>query len=173
MNKLKIMLFACMLFVACSLSACGGGDDEPFVTEKPERPEGNVQDNNGNKEDMAANTLKLTIGSRTFTATLAENSSVKALKEHLIKGDITIRMNDYGNMEKVGPLGMTLPRNDRQITTAPGDLILYQGNSFVIYYDTNSWNFTRLGKVDGVDTREEMLGLLGGEGEITVTLSLD
>ena len=54
----------------------------------------------------------------------------------------------------------------------PGDLILYQGDSFVIYYDTNSWNFTRLGRVDGVATREEMLDLLGGVGEITVTLSL-
>ena len=63
-------------------------------------------------------------------------------------------------------------RNDRQTTTAPGDLILYQGNSFVIYYDTNSWNFTRLGKVDGVSSRNEMLDLLGGKGEVTVTLSL-
>ena len=51
--------------------------------------------------------------------------------------------------------------NDRQTTTSPGDLILYQGNSFVIYYDTNSWNFTRLGKVDGVSSRNEMLDLLG------------
>ena len=62
--------------------------------------------------------------------------------------------------------------NDRQTTTSPGDLILYQGNSFVIYYDTNSWNFTRLGKVDGVSSRNEMLDLLGGKGEVTVTLSL-
>ena len=61
----------------------------------------------------------------------------------------------------------------RQTTTEPGDLILYQGNSFVIYYDTNSWNFTRLGKVDKVSTREQMLELLGGKGEITVTLSLE
>lgn len=62
--------------------------------------------------------------------------------------------------------------NDRQTTTSPGDLILYQGNSFVIYYDTNSWNFTRLGKVDGVSSRNEMLDLLGGKGEVTVTLLL-
>lgn len=72
----------------------------------------------------------------------------------------------------MGSLGFSLPRNDRQTTTSPGDLILYQGNSFVIYYDTNSWNFTRLGKVDGVSSRNEMLDLLGGKGEVTVTLSL-
>ena len=90
----------------------------------------------------------------------------------LAQGSVDIRMNDYGDMEKVGSLGFSLPRNDRQTTTSPGDLILYQGNSFVIYYDTNSWNFTRLGKVDGVSSRNEMLDLLGGKGEVTVTLSL-
>lgn len=81
-------------------------------------------------------------------------------------------MSDYGDMEKVGSLGTSLPRNDRQTTTSPGDLILYLGSSFVIYYDTNSWNFTRLGKVDQVTTREEMLALLGGKGDVTVTLSI-
>ena len=91
--------------------------------------------------------------------------------KQLAQGSVDIRMDDYGNMEKVGSLGFSLPRNDRQTTTAPGDLILYQGNSFVIYYDTNSWNFTRLGKVDGVSSRNEMLDLLGGKGEVTVTLS--
>lgn len=132
----------------------------------------NNNNHNDNNEDMKANTLKLTAGGRTFTATLAENTSTEALKERLAQGPLSVRMSDYGDMEKVGPLGFSLPRNDRQTTTAPGDLILYQGNSFVIYYDNNSWSFTRLGKVDGVSTREEMLELLGGKGDVTVTLSL-
>ena len=125
-----------------------------------------------NPEDMNTNTLKLTVGSKTFTATLADNSSVEALKERLAQNPLTISMTDYGDMEKVGALGFSLPRNDTSITTGPGDLILYQGSSLVIYYDTNSWNFTRLGKVDGVTTRAQMLDLLGGTGEIEVTLSL-
>ena len=123
-------------------------------------------------DDMKTNTLSLTVGDKTFTATLAENSSVEALKERLAQGPLTVRMSDYGDMEKVGPLGFSLPRNDVSITTAPGDLILYQGSSLVIYYDINSWSFTRLGKVDGVTTREQMLDLLGGAGDITLTLSL-
>lgn len=123
---------------------------------------------------MENNTVRLTVeGGRTFTATLEENTSAKALKERLAGGDITVEMNDYGDMEKVGPLGVDLPRNDRQTTTGPGDIILYLGNNFVIYYDTNSWNFTRIGKVDGVSTRKEMLDLLGGTGKISVTLSLE
>lgn len=73
-------------------------------------------------------------------------------------------------MEKVGSLGQDLPVNDEQITTEAGDLILYQGNSFVIYYAPNTWNFTRLGKINGVSA-EELQDILG-EGDITVTLSL-
>lgn len=121
---------------------------------------------------MENTTLRLSVNGRSFTATLAGNTSAEALKARLAEGAVSIRMNDYGDMEKVGELGFTLPRNDSPTTTAPGDLILYQGNSFVIYYDVNTWNFTRLGHVDGVSTRAEMLGLLGGAGEVTVTLSL-
>ena len=129
---------------------------------------------NDENEDtpMENNTLKLTVNGRSFTATLVKNSSTEAPMKQLAQGSVDIRMNDYGDLEKVGSLGFSLPRNDRQTTTSPGDLILYQGNSFVIYYDTNSWNFTRLGKVDGVSSRNEMLDLLGGKGEVTVTLSL-
>lgn len=91
--------------------------------------------------------------------------------EMLQNGPITIDMRDYGNMEKVGSLGTDLPRNDEQITTESGDLILYQGNAFVIYYAPNSWNFTRLGKINNV-TQEELKEALG-TGDVKVTLSLD
>ena len=122
---------------------------------------------------MENNTIRLTVNGTSFTATLIENPSTNALKERLAQGSISIRMNDYGNMEKVGSLGFSLPRNDSQTTTGPGDLVLYQGNSLVIFYGSNSWSYTRLGRVDGVSTREEMQDLLGGTGDVTVTLSLD
>lgn len=131
----------------------------------------NIQTANNN--NMGKNQIRLTANGKSFTATLVENSSTEALKARLSQGNISIQMNDYGNMEKVGSLGFSLPRNDQQTTTGPGDLILYQGNSFVIYYDTNSWNFTRLGKIDGVSTREQVLDLLDGKGGTTVTLSLE
>lgn len=123
------------------------------------------------EENNMDNQIKIKIGDKILTATLAENSSAEALKEILSKEDITINMNDYGNFEKVGTLGINLPRNDEQITTQAGDLILYQGDSFVIYYDTNSWNFTRLGKINNI-TQAELKQILG-EGNVTVTLSID
>ena len=127
---------------------------------------------NQNKTDMESNTIRLTIeGGRTFTATMVDNSSTQALKEQLAKGNITVEMEDYANMEKVGSLGIRLPRNDRQTTTGPGDIILYQGHNLVIYYDTNSWNFTRLGKIDNA-TQAELKAALG-KGDVKITLSLE
>ncbi len=115
--------------------------------------------------------MYIKIGDNTLTAELADNSSADALKEMLSEGSVTIEMSDYANFEKVGDLGKSLPRNDEQITTEAGDLILYQGNSFVIYYDTNSWNFTRLGKIKDVSA-DELKNILG-DGDVTVTLSLE
>ena len=73
------------------------------------------------KANMGNNTIRLTIkDGKTFTATLADNSSADALIELLSKGDVTVEMEDYGNMEKVGPLGHPLPRE------IPGDLLFDQ-----------------------------------------------
>lgn len=101
----------------------------------------------------------------------AENSSADAFLDLLKAGDLTIEMRDYGSFEKVGPLGTTLPRNDEQITTEPGDVILYQGDQITIYYDVNSWNFTRLGKVQDLSPAE--LKAILGAGNAAVTFSLN
>ena len=132
--------------------------------------EGETDANRENSNVMESNVMNIKIGDTLLTATLVENSSVEALKEALAEGPITVDMRDYGNMEKVGSLGMDLPRNDEQITTEAGDIILYQGNAFVIYYAPNSWNFTRLGKIDNISA-EELREILG-DGNVTITLSL-
>ena len=127
----------------------------------------------GEKNDKAGNTaingdsqmkisIKIDNGTEvnTLTATLVDNSSAKAFYTLLQKGSVTVNMHDYGSFEKVGPLPQSLPRNDTQITTMAGDIILYQGNQITIYYDRNSWTFTRLGKVDNV-TQAELKSILG------------
>lgn len=122
-------------------------------------------------EETEVNTMKLIIGNTELTADLADNSSAQALVEILQQGDLTIDMRDYGSMEKVGMIGQNLPTNDESITTEAGDLILYQGNAFVIYYAPNSWNFTRLGKIRDV-TAVELKNILGN-GAVSVTLSIN
>ena len=99
-----------------------------------------------------------------------DNSSAEALMQLLEAGDITISMHDYGNFEKVGSLGTTIPHNDEDITTVPGDVILYQGNQVTVYYNENRWNFTKLGHID---IEQDELKAILGSGDVTVILSAD
>ena len=98
--------------------------------------------------ETAMDKITLSFNDRTYTATLADNPSAQAFAELLKDGPLTVSAHDYGNFEKVGSLGTELPRTDEQITTAPGDIILYQGNQITVYYAQNTWNFTRLGRID-------------------------
>lgn len=116
--------------------------------------------------------MYLTIGGVTKTATLVSNSSTEALVAQLQKGNITYEAHDYGNFEKVGELGYTFPENNEQINTVPGDLILYQGENLCIYYDTNSWNFTRIGKLDNMTQSDIKTWVNAGGDNVRVTLSI-
>lgn len=117
------------------------------------------------------NKVYIKINNNVLSASLENNSSSKAFVEKLKQGDITIKMSDYGNFEKVGELGFSLPANDKNITTKPGDIILYQKDKITIYYDTNTWDFTKLGKIDNVN-QNELKNILG-DGDVSVTFSLN
>lgn len=109
-------------------------------------------------------------GERKMSAVLYDNSSSRALLERLSGGKMTLAMDDYGGFEKVADLGFSLPRNDTPTDTDAGDLILYQGRNFVIYYDRNSWNFTPLGKIENI-LKAELKSILGS-GRVRVTLGM-
>lgn len=115
--------------------------------------------------------MKLEVGNYVFTAALVENSSVDALKELLAAGPLTLTMTDYAGMEKGADLGMVLPQNNVQMNTQAGDIILYQGRTFVIYYDTNSWSLTPIGKIENVDAAALRQTL--GTGNVSVTISIE
>lgn len=123
-----------------------------------------------NNSDMLK--LYITISGVTKSATLVSNSSVNALVSQLQQGDITFEAGDYGGFEKVGALGYSFPENNEQIVTEPGDIILYQGNALCIYYARNSWNFTRIGKLDGMIQSQVKDFVKAGDGNVKVTLSL-
>lgn len=173
--------------VLATAAACSPADDPTIAPPPSEQPDTDVgddedypdddddsTDDDNNDSTMQDNTIRITVqGGSTFTVTLEQNAATEALKAHLASGDVTLLMNDYGNMEKVGSLGFSLPRNDTRITTSPGVLVLYQGNMLVLFYGSNTWSYTPLGKVDGVDTRDGMLNLLGGSGDVNLTLSAE
>lgn len=128
------------------------------------------EETNFDTEKNELNQMNIQVGEYSFTANLEDNSSVDALKEYLSDGPVTLSLEDYAGMEKVGDLGISLLRNDEQMNTSAGDIILYQGRSFVIYYGTNSWSLTRLGKIENVSADELKEAL--GSGNVDVTLSL-
>ena len=168
---LFLLLLILIIFSGCSSNA--PMEDKIQVenlssaqqTEKSENTERDTE-NDMNTEQI----LYIKIGNSVLEAELANNSSAEALLEKLKENDITIQMSDYGNFEKVGELGFSLATNNRQITTKAGDLILYQGNKFVIYYDTNSWNFTKLGKIKNI-SQDDLKSILG-DGDVMVVLTI-
>ena len=100
-----------------------------------------------------------------------ENESVEALKELCEEEPLTIQMSMYGGFEQVGSLGTSLPRNDSSTTTQAGDIVLYSGDQIVLFYGSNSWSYTRLGRV--TEMSEAELTELLGQGDVTITLSLE
>ena len=114
--------------------------------------------------------LKIEANGKNLIANFEDNSSAEAFIQKLEEGPLTVELEDYANFEKVGELPFSLERNDTQLTTQPGDVILYQGNMITIYYDTNSWSFTRLAKIPDVN-KDDLLEVLGN-GDVTVTFSL-
>lgn len=112
----------------------------------------------------------LSVGDRATTATLTENAACRELSALLEHGPISIRMSDYGGFEKVGALPQSFTTSNSRISTVPGDIMLYQGNQMVIFHGTNSWSYTRLGKIDNA-TAESVRQFLGN-GDITLTITL-
>ena len=117
------------------------------------------------------NKINITIDDHAMSATLADNVATKALVEKLANGPITITMNNYGGFEKAGALPWSLPSADTQITTKPGDIMLYTGDNIVIFYGQNSWAYTPLGELETTDSSE--ISSFVGNGNKQVTISLD
>lgn len=116
-------------------------------------------------------TMNLSVNGKTLKVNLADNAATKALIERLKEGTITYNAHDYGGFEKVGGLGFSLPANDTYITTEPGDIMLYTSNQFCIFFDSNSWEYTPIGKIEGM-TKQQLKDAFG-TGEVSITLSLD
>jgi hypothetical protein len=97
---------------------------------------------------MMSKQIVTTIDGKEVSVTWKDNDSVKALKELLKDKSIVIKMSKYGGFEQVGSIGKTLPNNDKNITTRPGDIVLYSDNQIVIFYGSNTWDYTRLGTIN-------------------------
>jgi hypothetical protein len=121
-------------------------------------------------EEIDMSKMTITVGNTAFTATMENNTSAKALMELLAKEPLTIQMSEYGGFEQVGALGQRLPSNDVQTTTSAGDIVLYSSSNIVIFYGSNSWSYTRLGKIDGASANE-IKDAFGSGASVTLSIN--
>ena len=115
--------------------------------------------------------LQMTIGGTAVRVNWENNRSVEALKALCESGPLTIQASMYGGFEQVGSIGARLPSDDAQITTAAGDVVLYSSNQIVVFYGSNSWAYTRLGRI--TDRNAAEMAALLGNGNVTITISLE
>lgn len=114
--------------------------------------------------------MTMQIGDTPVAVQWEENAAVDALRELVRDAPLTIQMSMYGGFEQVGSIGTNLPRNDVRVTTAAGDVVLYAGNQMVVFYGSNTWAYTRLGRVTD-QTAAEMVELLSN-GDVQITIMM-
>ena len=178
----------CAIIMMFAISACAGRTpndsavstsgqeeisketEEKALTASTENGSDGIPEQEGSKEEVVVmDELILSVGDKRFSVEWEDNESVDALKG-LAGSGMTIDMAMYGGFEQVGSIGTSLPRNDSQTTTSPGDIVLYSGNQIVIFYGSNSWAYTRLGRITGLDEKE--LEDTFGNGDVTIGLSV-
>jgi hypothetical protein len=114
--------------------------------------------------------MKLFINNSPQQVEWEHNESVEALRQRIKEKPITIQMRKYGTFEQVGTIG-NLPADDHYISTLPGDIVLYNHNQIVIFYDEHAYHYTRLGRIIG-KSKEEFYQLLGKE-DILLTIYIN
>ena len=121
-------------------------------------------------DDSMDDLVKVKINDEIFDVELENNSATEELIKELKKENITVNASEYGGFEKVGDLGFSLPTSDENIGTAPGDIVLYQGDKISLFYGSHSWSYTKLGKIDNVGSNK--LKEVLGSGDVTLEFGL-
>ena len=163
------ILVLCLIF---SMSACGNEKTSESTDEtETVKNEASAKDaeKSASETDKENTEMQLAIGEKTVVVEWEDNASVDALRALCEDAPLVIQMSMYGGFEQVGPIGQSLPRDDKQTTTNAGDIVLYSGNQIVVFYGSNSWAYTRLGKI--TDLSGDDLTELLGNGDVTLTIS--
>ena len=152
------------LIMAFLMAGCA---TSPTATPVTPQPEQNTTQITVDEEDTLVK-MNVQIGDKIFTATLEDNQAVAELVEMMEAGPVTLQLDDYGGFEKVGYLGRSLTTSNSQTTTSAGDIVLYNGDNIVMFYGSNSWSYTRLGRIDDLNGWADALG----HGSVTAALTL-
>lgn len=132
----------------------------PSAETQPEKPGPLAKTDTPAEEEPAQMlTLMLSIDGTPVTVLWEDNAAVRELLTAAQNGAIKVSASRYGGFEQVGSLPQSFSRSDVQMTTQPGDIVLYSGNQLVLFFGSNSWSYTRLGYIEGLST-DELTALL-------------
>lgn len=151
---------------ACSRSSNNLPAPTPTAEESatPTPQESPESEDNSNMKNLV-----LTVDGTELTVSWEDNQAVEELAEYVQEKDILVSTSQYGGFEQVGSLPQSFSSSDRQITTNPGDIVLYTSDQMVLFYGSNSWSYTKLGHIEGL-TRQELTDLLGKDSvEVRLT----
>ena len=117
---------------------------------------------------VTAGDLRVIVGNKTFTATLADNATADAFKALL---PLTLDMTELNGNEKYNYLNTNLPSAATNPGTIhSGDIMLYGRNCVVLFYETfnTSYSYTRIGAIDDPTG----LSVALGSGNVTVKFEM-
>ena len=161
----KVLLLSLCVLVLSGLVGCREKRSVSFENDISEK----IIDNSTDKSAMddEKEYMKLYFDDTEIPVIWEDNQTVQELMEEAGKGDIVVQMSMYSDNEQVGSLGKSYTKNDEQITTHSGDIVLYSGDKIVAFYGSNSWAYTRLGKMNLPE--DDVTGLLSN-GDITLKI---
>ena len=107
---------------------------------------------------MAQTPINIIVGSKSFTATLADSETGEAFAALL---PLSVTMNELNGNEKYHYLSSSLPTAAYQPGTIhAGDLMLYGNDCVVLFYETfnSGYSYTRIGAIDNPSGLASALG---------------
>ncbi len=105
-----------------------------------------------------------------FTIEAQFNKTVDALKAILKTQPITVVLQDYANIEKCGRLKLHLPKDERIYQVHLGDVAIHMDDQLVIYYGTNTYTMSPIGRIS--NDMQLLENLLRSKRVVNVRLSM-
>lgn len=179
-----VLILVLMTFITTVFAACGNDAESIQENVQEEQAQEETQEEQTQEQIQEEETtsvsmdedyqigdeseMKLYINDQEIPVIWEDNETVSELMEQAANSDITVQMSMYSDNEQVGPLGKDYTRDDKQTTTHNGDIVLYSGNQIVVFYGSNSWAYTRLGKMD---IPQDKVNELLSSGDVELKLS--
>ena len=173
---MKRILLCFLLLSGICLSACTGQINQPDTPPSTSEESGVLQGSESEEStkmppkestipgEASKQALTLTIDGTAVDVRWEDNDAVSELLDYVKDAPIVVHTSAYGGFEQVGSFPQSFSRNDVQMTTEPGDIVLYSGDQLVVFFGSNSWSYTKLGHISLA--AEKLAELLGGESAV-------